>query len=139
MSAMQPPDTDTRKRREIWFREPHPDSSQARSALLLLSGVEGVLELDAPSSTCLKIVYNVCQITLQDIESALDEVGFHLDNSLLSKLRRTLWYYAEDTQRANMGCELDNSNSTRRVFVNRYQKLEHGCRDERPQHWRKYL
>lgn len=130
---------DLTKKRDIDFREPHPDPRQAHSAALLLRDVEGVEELEPVSCTSLRIAYDIRCITLMDIEEGLVAAGFHLDNSLFSKLRRTICYYAEDTQRANMGCEQGSSNCTRRIFVNRYNQRQHGCRDERPRHWRRYL
>ena len=130
---------DLTKRRDIDFQVPHPDPRQAHSAALLLRNVEGVLELEAVSFTLLRIAYDIRFITLLEIEEGLTAAGFHLDNSLMNKLRRTICYYAEETQRANMGCEQGSSNCTRRIFVNRYNQRQHGCRDERPQHWRRYL
>ena len=130
---------DLTKRRDIDFQEPHPDPRQAHSAAMLLRSVQGVLELEPVSFTLLRIAYDIRCITLLEIEEGLTAAGFHLDNSLFNKLRRTICYYAEETQRANMGCEQGSSNCTRRIFVNRYNQREHGCRDERPQHWRRYL
>ena len=136
---MSRPDEDLTKRHDIDFAEPHPDPRQAHSAADLLRGVEGVVELEAVSVMALRITYDIRCITLMEIEEGLTAAGFQLDNSLFSKLRRAICHYAEDTQRANMGCEQGSSNCTRRIFVNRYNQREHGCRDERPQHWRRYL
>lgn len=135
---MDPAPEDLTKHREIHFGEPHPERQQAHSAAQMLTDVEGVVKAQPLSFTGLRVIYDIRHITLRDIEDALSEVGFHLDNSLFSKLRRAVWHYADETQRANMGCEYDNSNCTRRVFVNRYNQRQHGCRDERPQHWRRY-
>jgi hypothetical protein len=125
------------KRREVLFQEVHPDREQARSAARLLAGVEGVLEASATTPIRLEIAYDLARISLRDIESALEEVGFHLDSSLLSKVRRAVWYYAEDTQRANLGCD-DPRNCARRIFIDAYTHHAHGCRDDRPEHLRQY-
>lgn len=125
----------TLKHREIIFATPHPDPNQAQSALVMLIDVEGIEQVTAISSTQLSISYDVTCVTLNIIEQALIELGYHLDNSLLSKMKRALYYYTEETLRTNLGC----NNCTRDVFINRYQKQLHGCRDERPQHWRNYL
>ena len=129
---------DLKKRRDIHFGEPHPDPRQAHSAAVMLRDVRGVMETNPHTVTILRVVYDIRHITLRDLEGALTEVGFHLDNSLICKLRRTIWYYADDTDRANLGCEQGTSNCTRRIFVARYGERQHGCRDERPQHWRRY-
>jgi hypothetical protein len=135
---MSAEDPDLRKTREIRFQFPHSDPNQAGTAALLLEGVEGVGPLEVVDPAMLRVGYDLRCVTLRELECALEELGFHLDNSLMSKLRRAIWYFADDTQRANLGCERD-SNCTRRVFVNRYQLRFHGCRDERPEHWRQYL
>ncbi len=136
---MEQPDTDTTRFREIHFNPMHPDPSQAQSAILLLSDIHGITHLDLVNSLKLRIGYNLKHINLRHIEQALIDVGFHLDNSILVKIKRALHYYTEDVQCENMGYPTKDSNSTKQVFINRYQRLKHGCRDERPDHWRRYL
>ena len=131
--------TDTVKHREIWFREPHEDPNQARSATLVLSDVEGVLQVRLQHPTLIHVSYDITYITLQVIDSLLDELGFHLDNNLFMKLRRALYYYSEEAQQEALGCSRGRGNCTQAVFINRYRQLEHGCRDPRPEHWRRYL
>jgi len=125
------------KNREILFNQLHPEQNQAHAAMLLLSDVQGILHTHASSPLCLHISYDLRYISLEMIENALTEVGFHLDNSLLIKLKRALFYFTEETHRINIG--ITGTFSTRDIFVNRYEHLKHGCRDERPAHWRKYL
>ena len=126
------------KQSELCFSPLHADPDQAQSALFLLSGVSGILGATQKSRYSLEIFYDLRLITLHIIEEALVELGFHLDNSLLTKLKRALFHYIEETQRANMGYHQD-INSTQEVFVNCYQQLPHGCRDDRPMYWREYL
>jgi hypothetical protein len=106
--------------------------------MLLLSDVEGVLRVDLAHELCLRVSYHIHYLSLSQIEEALDELGFHLDNSLLTKIKRALYYYTEENERQNLGCEKGQSSCTRKVFVNRYEQLPHGCRDVRPEHWRRY-
>ena len=87
----------------------------------------------------MQVTYQLPNISLRLIEESLTELGFHLDNSLLIKMRRAVVYYTEETQCANLGCAEGQSNCTVKVFINRYQRIKHGCRDQRPKHWRKYL
>lgn len=126
------------KHREISFSPLHPDPNQAQSAMLLLADLMGIESLHQLQSHRLAISYSIDQLTLQDIESALIDTGFHMDNSLLIKLKRALVYYSEETQRSNMGCDKGNSNCTRKVFTEQHKRRNHGCRDERPHHWRIY-
>ncbi len=133
---MQTPD-DLFKQREIAFCLLRPDD-QAQAAGALLSGIDGVHHAEPQSQTLLLVRYDLSRITLQVIEESLIELGFHLSSNLMSKLKRALYYYTEETQRANMGLENETSTSIQ-VFINRYQRLNHGCRDGRPEHWRGYL
>lgn len=127
------------KHREIHFCSLHAkDAAPAHAAMLLLADVEGIVGLHPVSAICLQVSYDLRSLSLQITENALIEVGFHLDNSLFNKLRRSLYYYTEETQRVNMG-HVHDSKTTRDIFIDRYQRLPHGCRDERPSHWRKYL
>jgi hypothetical protein len=127
------------KQREIVFSPLHPEPNQARAASLLLVGVDGVEHVDALETTRLLIRYDIRRITLAIIEDALAEIGFHLDNALLLKLKRALYYYTEETERANLGCRECQRKNTRDIFIQHYLNREHGCRDRRPYHWRNYL
>jgi hypothetical protein len=126
------------KRREIRFCHLHPDPEQARSALLLLSDAEGVVDIKFIDELCLSVSYDVCFLTLQAIEDVLIRLGYHLDNRLLIRMKRALYSYSEETQRANLGSIVETDTTTK-VFVKRYSINYHGCRDKRPEHWRKYL
>jgi hypothetical protein len=124
------------KKREIRFCHLHPDKNQARSALLLLSDAEGIIDVQYGDALCLYVSYDVRLLTLQAIENVLIRLGFHLDSRLLSRMKRALYIYSEDTQRTNLGCSEITDTTT--VFVNRQAKGNR-CRDRRPEHWRKYL
>lgn len=126
------------KRREIRFCHLHPDPEQARSALLLLSDAEGVVDIKFIDELCLSVSYDVCFLTLKAIEDVLVRLGYHLDNRLLMRMKRALYNYSEETQRANLGTIIETDTTTK-VFVKRYSINYHGCRDKRPEHWRKYL
>ena len=125
--------------REIEFQTLHPDPDQAGSAAALLIEIEGVHHAEAITPKTLQVVYHLLAITLADIECVLERNGFHLDNGLVNRIRHALYHYVEDTQRANLGCLKGDANCTQKVFVNRYRKREHGCQDDRPEHWRQYL
>ncbi|MCG6897697.1 MAG: hypothetical protein LJE61_06470 [Thiocapsa sp.] len=132
-------DADRIKHREIAFQEIHPDANQAQTAARFLRDVDGILKTEAAAPTLLRVSYDVLGTTLQEIEEALTELGLHLDNRLMYRVRRALYYYTEETLRANCGCPHGDSNCTRKVFAKRYELIEHGCRDRRPEHWRRYL
>lgn len=127
------------KIREIAFCPLHPDKNQAGTAVQLLRDCEGILRAERISDKQLRVTYDLRHATLAAIEELLETVGFHLDNSLLHRMRRALIRYTEENQRFNLGCGRGNANCTTKIFVNRYRQLEHGCRDDRPGHWRRYL
>ena len=127
------------KHRLIPFSELHPDKNQARTAAMFLTDLEGILRAEPISALALRVSYDVLQTTLLEIEDAIHEIGLHLDRNLMYRLKSALCHYTEETQRANCGCSRGESNCTRKVFVQRYEKLDHTCRDHRPEHWRRYL
>lgn len=127
------------KQRDVMFSELHEDKNQALTASQMLIDLEGIAFADPISNTHLIIRYDLRFFTLADIEELLTTVGFHLDNNLLIKIKRALYHYTEEIERANIGSLDGQLNLTREVFINRYQQLPHGCRDKRPQHWRNYL
>jgi hypothetical protein len=125
------------KNRDIRFCRLHPDPHQARSAEPFVGGMDGVQNAAAVTGHQLQVGYDLTRVTLQQIENTLQAEGYHLDNSLLCKLKRALYYYTEENERTNRGLQGPEANT--QVYVNRYQRLRHGCRDERPEHWRNYL
>ena len=131
--------TNFTKQRDVMFNPLHDDESQASTAAQMLIDLDGVVLAKVISETHLIVRYDLRFFTLVDIEELLATVGFHLDNNLLLKLKRALYRYIEETERANLGCIEGQSNCTREAYINRYQQLPHGCRDKRPDHWRTYL
>ena len=129
------------KRREIGFRDPHTDPQQALSAVLLLADVDGIVHASSPDPerNSIVVVYDLGRISLRVIEALLTELGFHLDNSLLSKLKRALYYYTEDNEMQSLHIHDDQDASTREIFMRCYRGKKHGCRDSRPEYWRNYL
>ena len=132
-------ETDLIKCREIAFAALHPDPAQARTAALMLADIQGIIKTLAVSPTLLQVNYHVLHVSLEQIEEGLVEVGFHLSSRLIYRVKRALFYYTEETQRANNGCPRGSGNCTQKIFINRYSSMDHGCRDHRPKHWRKYL
>lgn len=131
--------TNFTKQRDVMFNPLHDDENQASTAAQMLIDLEGVFLVDPVTETHLVVRYDLRFFTLVDIEELLATVGFHLDNNLLIKIKRALYRYTEETERANLGCIEGQSNCTRETYINRYQQLPHGCRDKRPDHWRDYL
>lgn len=136
---METGENDFIKHREIHFRDLHPERNQALDAARFLTDVQGIISTTPASALQIQISYDLLQVSLKQIEDALRELGLHIDNGLMLRIKRALHYYSEETQRANMGCVQDESNCTSKVFALRYRTLNHACRDRRPEHWRRYL
>ncbi|MFP4160756.1 MAG: hypothetical protein ACLFMW_01285 [Ectothiorhodospira sp.] len=138
------PDEAYIRRRDLMFKGPQDPQTQVEGAWLMLRAVPSIRAVQAAGVNRLVVVYDIREITYAELEQALTELGFQLDNSLLAKLRRALYQYSEDTIRANLGLETADESETlhgaaQRVFVHLYRHQNHGCRDHRPRHWREYL
>lgn len=136
---MTPSEDSLIKTREIHFCTLHPDPRQAHTAAGYLSDLDGIDEVMAITDAMLKVTYRLPHASLAFVEGILTDRGFHLDNGLILKLKRALFNYTEEIQLANMGCTKDNPNCTAKIFASNYQRRTHGCRDDRPSHWRRYL
>lgn len=127
--------SDLKKEREIVFHALPP--GQLERALVLLQGLEGLWVAAGADGTRLLVRYDVCEYTLEGIESALMLDGFHLDNSLLSKLKRSLAYFSEDVQRRNVAASAPDMKS-QEAFMTVYDRRLHGDYDGTPEEWRRY-
>lgn len=130
--------SDRIKHRLIPFSALHPDDNQARTAAVHLAELEGVHAAAPLSAILLKVSYDVLAMTLRDIEEAIDGLGLHLDRNLMYRIKSALYHYTEETQRANCGCARGETNCTKKVFAQRFEKRDHTCRDHKPDHWRRY-
>jgi hypothetical protein len=126
---------DLEKVREIVFHA--LPAGQAKRAVILLEGLEGLVVTVGPDGDRLQVRYHICEYTLEGLETALASQGFHLDNSLLSKLRRALAYYCESVQRRNVAANVPDIKS-QRAFMQVYERHLHGDRDDTPEEWRDY-
>lgn len=136
MSQRQP---ESRKKREICFCKLHPDTEQAYTALQLFSGMDEIDSVRRINERCIEVEYRLRKVRIKMLEEFLAHAGFHLDNSLLMRMKRALWHYTEQVEFDNLQLPSHTFLDTTEVFINRYRHLRHGCRDDRPEHWRKYL
>jgi len=126
---------DLEKIREIVFHDLPP--GQAEHALVLLEGLEGLVATVGPDGSRLLVRYHICEYTLEGLETALARQGFHLDNSLMSKLKRALAYFSESVQRSNVAADEPDIKS-QQAFMKVYENHLHGDRDDTPEEWRDY-
>ncbi|HUX82381.1 MAG TPA: hypothetical protein VMV35_06055 [Halothiobacillus sp.] len=93
------------KQREIRFRGPHHHGDQSSGATVFLGHLPGVIKAERLDAWCLTVNYDVQKICLRVIRRHLQLAGFHLDASLLVKMKLALIEYAEQNQRELMGLE----------------------------------
>ena len=125
------------KQRDIIFSEQPP--GQAGRAYEVLSALPDLaVELgDIPNS--LRVSYNLQNYTLEGLENALTEEGFHLDNTMLRSIERNDIYYSEDTICHNMDIPMQlTKKKVREIFVKAYEQEPHGDHDDTPPELRDY-
>lgn len=121
------------KTRELAFNATPP--GQSERAFKLLSGLEGLV-VEPPAARSLTVHYNLCEYTLEGLETGLVAQGFHLDGSLFARLKRALAHYCEEVQRHNVAANPPDVKS--QAFIQRYEHHLHGDRDDTPVEWRDY-
>ena len=132
------------KHREIHFCAIHSNPEQAHAAVFSVNDLPGVLMSHALNNQCIKIAYDLNRITLAEIEHILQNEGFHLDNSVLAKIRRSIVFYCEEASRENSKQErqieeVHNKHKSDVVYLPTRKKKLCDCRDQRPESWRQYL
>ena len=135
--AAAPKPAPIRKERTIVFAELPP--GQLPEAAGFLGSLER-LEL-APGSEprSLDVAYDLRDHSLEELESALQDRGFHLDTSLLYKLKRALYYYAEETEIHNLDAPRRLlKKSQNEAYTHAWERHRHGDHDDTPPEWREY-
>lgn len=124
------PQSGTRKHREIRFNKLRLwQVEQARALLESLENLEvapGVL----PNS--LSVWYEVTDYTMEGLETALINQGFHLENTLYCKIIRALVYFSEDTQLRNMSQPERLIKKSHEVYSKAWEHHPHGDHDDTP-------
>lgn len=88
-----------RVRRICFAGLPPPNLSRAMKLLGTMAQLEA--RVDAEDG-CLSVRYDLSQHTLEALENLLVNHGYHLDNSLLQKIKRALIYHSESCQLENL-------------------------------------
>lgn len=135
-----PTEDDVIKVREIRFTRyglnrtnDQANIDQASKAIGLLTEVNGIKEMTVTTTNVLRISYDVRHLTLQMLESALIEVGFNLDLSITTQIKRSLYAYCEEAQRSSLGLEQSKAENSSISLP------ESGTHDPRPDNWRHYV
>lgn len=118
-----------RKIHDIRFHE--LPKGQAEQAAQLLAKLEDI-QVEQTDACCLRITYDILDHTLEGLESALTEQGFHLDNSLYTKFMRALVYYCEDIQLHNLMTPARLIKKSNEAYIEAWAHHPHGDHDDTP-------
>ncbi len=129
--------TDLKKHREILFSKfPPGQVPEAADDLKRLDEVEVAARTE---KRAVGVSYELQQHTLEELEGHLEDKGYHLDNTLMSKLTRALIHYVEDTQLHNLGApEKRLKRSADEAYVKAWEQRPHGDHDDTQPEWREY-
>lgn len=129
--------SDLRKHREILFSKfPPGQEPEAADDLQRLEEVEAAPKIEKHA---VSVDYELRQHTLQELEEHLEDKGYHLDNTLMSKLTRALIHYVEDTQLHNLDApEKRLKRTSQEAYVKAWENHPHGDHDDTPPEWREY-
>ena len=128
---------DLKKKREILFSKfPPGQVPEAPDDLKHLDEVDVYPKYEKRS---VGVTYELTNHTLRELDEHLVDKGFHLDNTLMSKLTRALIYYVEDTQLHNMDApERRMKRSSQEAYGKAWEQHPHGDHDDTPPEWREY-
>ncbi len=131
------PSSDLNKKREILFSKFPP--GQVPEAADDLRRMDE-LEVEASyEKRVIGVAYDLRQHTLRELDEHLVDKGYHLDNTLMTKLTRALIYYVEDTQLHNIDApEKLIKPSAQEAYVKAWEHHPHGDHDDTPPEWREY-
>ncbi|OHC71403.1 MAG: hypothetical protein A2045_16455 [Rhodocyclales bacterium GWA2_65_20] len=124
------PQTGTRKHREIRFNKLR--SWQVEQARALLESLERLEVATGMLPNSISVWYEVTDYTMEGLEKALIDQGFHLENTLYCKMIRALVYFCEDTQLRNMRQPERLIKKSNEIYSKAWEHHPHGDRDETP-------
>ena len=126
-----------RKERSIRFAEfPPGQAPEAADFLGELAGLEIVPRI---ADRSIAVAYDLHEHSLEELESALQDKGFHLECSLLNKLVRALIYYIEETEIHNLDAPRRLlKKSQNEAYTHAWERHPHGDHDDTPPEWREY-
>ena len=124
------------KEREILFAKFPP--GQVPEASDHLAAKEALTVAPHLEKRSVGVGYELTHYTLSDLEEELVDQGYHLDNTLLSKLTRALIHYVEETQLHNLEAPELRLKRTNEGYVHAWEQHPHGDHDDTPPEWREY-
>lgn len=125
------------KCRELVFTD--QPRGQAERAYELLSGLDDLEVERGNHANCLRIRYSLADYSLEGIEQALVEEGFHMEDGPLNHIERKLIHYREAVEFHNLNVpQWRAAWRDREIFARAYEHHLHGDHDDTPQELREY-
>lgn len=126
-----------RKERSVLFAKfPPGQVPEASDYLVQQARLEVMPHVERRS---VAVAYDLHDYCLEEIESGLEDQGFHLDNTLMSKMIRALVYYVEETQLHNLEApDRPLKKSQNEAYTHAWERHLHGDHDDTPPEWREY-
>lgn len=126
-----------RKERNVLFSKfPPGQVPEAASFLEQQDRLEAIPHVERRT---VAVAYDLHDHCLEEIESSLEDRGFHLDNTLMSKMIRALIYYVEETQLHNLEApDRPLKKSQNEAYTHAWERHLHGDHDDTPPEWREY-
>lgn len=135
-SASASRQAELRKQREILFAKfPPAQVPEAADQLRRLERLQAEPELE---KRAVAVAYSLSDHTLNELEDHLVERGYHLDNTLFSKLMRALVHYTEEVQLRNLQAPERLLKRPDEAYVHAWEQHAHGDHDDTPPEWREY-
>jgi len=126
-----------RKERTIQFSKFPP--GQVPEASDYLGKLESLEVESLDENRALGVAYDLREHSLQTLEGSLEDKGYHLDNTLMSKMMRALIYYVEETQLHNLEApDKPMKRSQSEAYTHAWERHPHGDHDDTPPEWREY-
>ncbi|MDA3868905.1 MAG: hypothetical protein PF589_02945 [Gammaproteobacteria bacterium] len=125
------------KNREIHFTHSLTEADQAEKAVRLLADIVGIEQATRTRTGVLHVRYDVRNITLHMLETALEDVGFSLHHTLVNRCQREIIAYCEGALRSSLGIETDRLHPPS-LSLAKPVPDNHNL-DPRPDNWRKYI
>ncbi|MDR0379305.1 MAG: hypothetical protein LBI62_05085 [Candidatus Accumulibacter sp.] len=126
-----------RKERVIRFAEFPP--GQLARAVDFLGGLAGLEVIPNAGDDLITIIYDLHEHSLEEIEFTLEDMGFHLECSLLTKLLHALIHYSEETEIHNLDAPRRLlKKSQNEAYTRAWERHPHGDHDDTPPEWREY-
>lgn len=126
-----------RKERNIQFAKFPP--GQVPEASDYLEKLEHLEVEQRDERRAVGVAYDLREHSLEELEGTLEDKGYHLDNTLMSKMMRALIYYIEETQLHNLDApERLLKKSQNEAYAHAWEQHPHGDHDDTPPEWREY-